>query len=102
MLTMVVSSSEGDKDELTQSVLAQARDELGLASVQPLLTVIEKRAAFACPPGLVRPSMRISEGVMACGDYVAGPYPSTLEAAVRSGKQVVDFLNDSALDENSA
>jgi hypothetical protein len=46
--------------------------------------------------------MLISEGVMACGDYVAGPYPSTLEAAVRSGKQVVDFLNDSALDENSA
>jgi hypothetical protein len=102
VIAMVVSSSEGDKDELTQSVLAQARDELGLASVQPLLTVIEKRAAFACPPGLVRPSMQIHDGVMACGDYVDGPYPSTLEAAVRSGIQVVDFLNNSALDENSA
>ncbi len=102
VIAMVVSSSTGDKDDLTQSVLQQARAELGLKDLKPLLSVVEKRAAFACPPGLVRPSMRISENVMACGDYVAGPYPSTLEAAVRSGKQVVDFLNDSALDENSA
>jgi hypothetical protein len=28
--------------------------------------------------------MRIGPGLFACGDYVAGPYPATLEGAVRS------------------
>jgi hypothetical protein len=30
--------------------------------------------------------------VVACGDYVAGPYPATLEASVRSGFAAVDAL----------
>jgi predicted NAD/FAD-dependent oxidoreductase len=29
--------------------------------------------------------MRIAPGLLAAGDHVAGPYPATLEAAVRSG-----------------
>jgi thioredoxin reductase len=66
-----------------------------------LLTIVEKRAAFECPPHLVRPSMYVHEGVWACGDYVAGPYPSTLEAAVRSGEQAMAFLNNSLIDENN-
>ena len=102
VIAMVVSNSTGDKDDVTQSVLQQAREEIGLKDLMPLLTVVEKRAAFACPPGLIRPAMHINDGLLACGDYVAGPYPSTLEAAVRSGKQVIDFLNNPALDENSA
>ena len=28
---------------------------------------------------------QIAPGLLACGDYVAGPYPATLEGAVRSG-----------------
>ena len=102
VIAMVVSNSTEDKDVLTQSVVGQAREELGFNSLKPLLTVVEKRAAFACTPGLLRPSMDIHDGVVACGDYVAGPYPSTLEAAVRSGIQAIDFFNNSALDENSA
>ena len=102
VIAMVVSNSTGDKDALTLSVVRQAHEELGFKSLVHLLTVVEKRAAFACSPGLLRPSMHIHDGVMACGDYVTGPYPSTLEAAVRSGIQVIDFLNNSALDENSA
>jgi predicted NAD/FAD-dependent oxidoreductase len=47
--------------------------------------VVEKRATFACTPGLERPAMHIAPGLLACGDYVAGPYPATLEGAVRSG-----------------
>jgi hypothetical protein len=48
-------------------------------------TVVERRATFACTPGLKRPEMRLADGLLACGDYVAGPYPATLEGAVRSG-----------------
>jgi squalene-associated FAD-dependent desaturase len=101
VIAMVVSNSTDDKDALTQSVVRQAHEELGLKSLKTLLTVVEKRAAFACTPELFRPSMHIHDRVVACGDYIAGPYPSTLEAAVRSGIQVIDFLNNSALDENS-
>jgi hydroxysqualene dehydroxylase len=36
-------------------------------------------------PGLRRPPMAIAPGLWACGDYVEGPYPATLEGAVRSG-----------------
>jgi predicted NAD/FAD-dependent oxidoreductase len=49
-------------------------------------TVLEKRATFACTPGLRRPAQRIAPGLLVCGDYVDGPYPATLEGAVESGK----------------
>jgi hypothetical protein len=47
--------------------------------------VIEKQATFACTPGLLRPAQVIAPGLLAAGDYVEGPYPATLEGAVRSG-----------------
>lgn len=47
----------------------------------------EKRATFQCTPGLQRPPARIAAGLWAAGDYVAGPYPATLEGAVRSGRE---------------
>jgi squalene-associated FAD-dependent desaturase len=46
----------------------------------------EKRATFRCTPGLQRPAMHIAPGLYAAGDYVAGPYPATLEGAVRAGR----------------
>jgi hypothetical protein len=66
-------------------VVAQAREQLGLV-VEPLRTITEKRATFACTPGLQRPPMAVAPGLLACGDYVTGPYPATLEGAVRSGR----------------
>lgn len=45
----------------------------------------EKRATFACVPGLLRPSAQPLPRLWVAGDHVAGPYPATLEAAVRSG-----------------
>jgi predicted NAD/FAD-dependent oxidoreductase len=57
-------------------------------------TVVEKRATFACTPGLQRPPMRIGPGLFACGDYVAGPYPATLEGAVRSGLMAALALDE--------
>ena len=84
LLAFVVSASLGSRETLQQQVLAQAKVQLGLG-LQPVQTVVEKRATFACTPGLQRPAMHIAPGLLACGDYVDGPYPSTLEGAVRSG-----------------
>ncbi|TSE36149.1 hydroxysqualene dehydroxylase HpnE [Tepidimonas charontis] len=74
-----------DREALTRAVQAQARTQLGLAHTEPLLTVIEKRATFACTAGLQRPPATIAPGLMAAGDAIDGPYPATLEGAVRSG-----------------
>jgi len=45
----------------------------------------ERRATFACTPALPRPPGGIAPGLAAAGDYIEGPYPATLEGAVRSG-----------------
>ncbi|RTL21076.1 MAG: FAD-binding protein [Burkholderiales bacterium] len=70
-----------------EAVLARALRELNWATppvIDKLLT--EKRATFACTPGLVRPPARIAPGLWAAGDYIDGPYPATLEGAVRAGQ----------------
>jgi squalene-associated FAD-dependent desaturase len=91
LLAWVVSASQGDAATLEAQVVAQARS-LGWR-VDPVKTVIEKRATFACTPALRRPSARIAPGLLACGDYVDGPYPATLEGAVRSALEAVDLLS---------
>ena len=53
--------------------------------LQPIQTVVEKHATFACTPALQRPPQHIAQGLLAAGDYIEGPYPATLEGAVRSG-----------------
>jgi predicted NAD/FAD-dependent oxidoreductase len=50
-----------------------------------LRVLAEKRATFRCTPGLDRPPAAVAPGLLAAGDYVEGPYPATLEGAVRSG-----------------
>lgn len=94
LLAFVVSASEGERDALTAQVLAQGERQLGL-KLQALQTVVEKRATFACTPGLVRPGARVMQtgNLLACGDYVAGPYPATLEGAVRSGLNAARALH---------
>jgi hypothetical protein len=86
VLAFVVSASEGERGWLQERVLLQAREQLGLHDLRAIQTVVEKRATFACTPGLVRPPAAIASGLWAAGDYVQGPYPATLEAAVRSGQ----------------
>ena len=85
LLAFVISASVGDSATLTQQVLAQAARQLGLGTLQAVQTIVEKRATFACTPGLQRPATDVAPGLLACGDYIAGPYPATLEGAVRSG-----------------
>ena len=57
-----------------------------------LRTLIERRATFLCRPALVRPPVGVAAGLAAAGDYVDGPYPATLEGAVRSGSAAVRWL----------
>ena len=107
LLAWVVSASQGDRATLEAGVLAQAHAQLGhlldtppaavpgIAQTEPLRvvqTVIEKRATFACTPGLHRPHAALAPGLSACGDYVDGPYPATLEGAVRSGLEAARAL----------
>ncbi|MEO5737228.1 MAG: desaturase, partial [Variovorax sp.] len=82
---MVVSASSTERAALETQVCAQAGAQLGCRHPRVLQTVVEKRATFACTPGLERPPMQIAPGLSACGDYVEGPYPATLEGAVLSG-----------------
>ena len=84
LLAFVISTSVGSRAEIEQQVIAQAQAQLGL-DLQALQTVVEKRATFSCTPGLLRPEQAIAPGLVACGDYIDGPYPATLEGAVRSG-----------------
>ena len=91
LLAFVISAAQGERQALQAAVLAQARNQLGLR-LQAVQTVVEKRATFACTPGLGRPNQHIAPGLLACGDYVAGPYPATLEGAVRSGISAVHNL----------
>lgn len=103
LLAFVVSASASERDTLTAQVLAQGEQQLGL-KLQALQTVVEKRATFACTPALARPGAQpIADardsafaGLLACGDYVAGPYPATLEGAVRSGLAAARMLGRSA------
>jgi squalene-associated FAD-dependent desaturase len=90
LLAFVVSAGGSDRDAVEREVLQQAAT-LGWR-VQPLQTVVERRATFACVPGLQRPPAVVAPGLWACGDYVAGPYPATLEGAVRAGKAVAAML----------
>ena len=92
LLAFVVSASQGDSATLSRQVKAQALLQLGLRDLQVLQTIVDKRATFACTPGLQRPGMQIAQGLLACGDYVEGPYPATLEGAVRSGLQAARRL----------
>ncbi|MEI6732930.1 MAG: hydroxysqualene dehydroxylase HpnE [Comamonadaceae bacterium] len=84
LLAFVVSASDQDRETLQAQVLQQAQMQLGL-SLQAIQTIVERRATFVCTPALLRPAQRIAPGLLVCGDYVAGPYPATLEGAVRSG-----------------
>ena len=94
LLACVVSDSQGERDDIALRVQQQVAQQLGLSSLAIVQTVVEKRATLSCTPTQVRPEACIAPHVFACGDYVHGPYPSTLEGAVRSGQQVITQLRD--------
>jgi squalene-associated FAD-dependent desaturase len=93
LLAVVVSASL-DAAALDQAALARAiAAQLAAAFGQPGLAnpawsqvISEKRATFACTPGLQRlPTASGLDGLVLAGDHTASDYPATLETAVRSG-----------------
>ena len=92
-VAFVVSAASTDKSELEQATIRQALEQLGWR-LELRQTVVEKRATFACVPGLQRPPAAVAglAGLWVAGDYIEGPYPATLEGAVRSGQQAADGL----------
>ncbi|MFM2262938.1 MAG: hypothetical protein RI959_1614 [Pseudomonadota bacterium] len=91
LMAFVVSANQHSLRELEHLVIAQAEQALGWKHLPIVKTVIEKRATFACTPDLARPPCQIAPGLLAAGDYVAGPYPATLEGAVRSGENAAQL-----------
>jgi predicted NAD/FAD-dependent oxidoreductase len=88
----VVISANGphealDQDEVARRVHASLREHIPALGEPAWSRVIaEKRATFACTPGLARPAQITPvPGFYLAGDYTASDYPATLEAAVRSG-----------------
>ncbi len=93
LLAFVISASKGERLTLQHQVIAQGTKQLNLANLQAIQTIIEKRATFSCTPELQRPATQIAPGLVACGDYIDGPYPATLEGAVRGAYKAVSLLS---------
>lgn len=100
LFAFVVSSArtwaERGLDATAEAVLRQANGAFnpGTWTEPPhvLRSIVERRATFLCTPGLKRPGTAIAPGFAAAGDYVQGPYPSSLEGAVRSGTAALASL----------
>lgn len=100
-LAFVISAAgawvDAGRDATLAAVRRQAQGVLGphdaaRVDAAPGQVWFEKRATFACTPGLNRPPATVQPGLVAAGDYVAGPYPATLEGAVRAGRQAARLL----------
>lgn len=103
LLALVVSGAQPWIDRgleaTTRAAAAQTRAALGehlRGPLTPIHAIVEKRATFRCTPALQRPCMQLAPGLLAAGDYIAGPYPATLEGAVRSGMQAAAALDEAA------
>lgn len=103
-LVAVVISADGahrdlERDALVAVVARQLTSQLGMPShVLDARIIVEKRATFACTPGLARPDGTTPHArLVIAGDYVsqadpATHYPATIEAAVISGNLAGDRL----------
>ena len=93
-----VISAQGDHQQMTQDELAEtchrelARARLVAEGPAWSRVIAEKRATITCTPGLKRPALQTSSGVLLAGDYTDPEYPPTIEAAVRSGVRAARLI----------
>lgn len=98
-LYAIVISANGPHDALGQPELADAiasqlrRLAPDLPRILWSRVIAERRATYACTPGLLRPAAgRIAPRVYLAGDYTDPQLPATLEAATRSGVAAAQAL----------
>ena len=90
---VLVASAASEFDGMSAQDLGHLMAEqvcqelLPVQAQRPVLRIVlrDRRATWLARSGLIRPQARIAPGLIAAGDFVAGPYPATLEGAVRSG-----------------
>jgi len=83
---------EAGLDVAALATLRQAQGAFASIRWQAVRAIAERRATFLCTPGLARPVTQIAPAFAAAGDYIVGPYPATLEGAVRSALKALDAL----------
>lgn len=105
--SVVISAADAaiglPQDELARRVRQQLARQLGpwlpgagrLTVPRGQFVIAEKLATFRCVPGLARPHNDVGvPGLALAGDYTAGPYPATIEGAVRSGEAAAALLRE--------
>jgi squalene-associated FAD-dependent desaturase len=82
-----VAAARIDHDDLARAIDAQLRRRApDLPPPAWSQTIAERRATYACVAGLVRPAPGpLEKRLYLAGDYTDAEFPSTLEAATRSG-----------------
>ena len=98
-VTLVVSAAgpwlQRGSDAVAAAAVSQYRRTFAIRDDEAVDLVsvrADKRATFRCTAGVVRPPMDVQPGLRAAGDYVAGPYPATLESAVMAGEAAAAAL----------